>query len=160
MPRLFRYVSYRVPDRATAEDLTAAICEAALGELHRYNSPHGAFNGWMFGIARNVVRMHFRRLASQPASVALDNLPEMHAPGKSVEQEVELTAALRRVLALMPKLTEQEQEVIALRYGAELSNQEIAAVQNLSAVNVGVILHRALKRLKHLMILEDEVHDA
>jgi RNA polymerase sigma factor (sigma-70 family) len=161
MPRLFRYVSYRVRDRATAEDLTAAICEAALNELYRYNPPHGALNGWMYGIARNVVRMHYRRLASQPASVTLDNLPEMHAPGRSVEQEVELTAAFRRVLELMPGLTEQEQEVIALRYGAELGNQEIAAVLHLTAANVGVILHRALKRLKHLMILEDEeVSDA
>ena len=56
MPRLFNYVAYLVRDRAAAEDLTAAICERALGRLHQYDVRRGNLDAWMFAIARNAVR--------------------------------------------------------------------------------------------------------
>ncbi len=62
----------------------------------------------------------------------------------------------RQAVLSLHHLDEQEQEVIALRYGAELSNQEIAEVMGLSPNHVGVLLHRTLKKLRQAMQIEEE----
>ena len=67
MPRLFRYVYYRVGDNGLAEELTATVCERALSRLHQYDSERGEFKAWMFGIARNEINYHLRSQMSKPA---------------------------------------------------------------------------------------------
>src|SRR5688500_8321128 len=155
MPRLFRYVMYRVRDQAAAEEITAAVCEAALGHLHRYQPGRGDLNGWMFGIARNMLKEHFRSQARRGISVPLEAYHNLHAPGRSPEQAVELIEGFRQAVRGLRQLPEQEQEVIALRYGAELSNQQIAEMLGLNPNHVGVLLHRALKKLRHTLQAEE-----
>jgi len=52
---------------------------------------------------------------------------------------------LRRILLELP---EREQDLIALKYGAELTNREIAKITNLSESNIGSILHRAVIKIR------------
>jgi RNA polymerase sigma factor (sigma-70 family) len=155
MPRLFRYVMYRVRDQAAAEELTAAVCEEALKHLHRYQPGRGDLNGWMFGIAHNVLKQHFRSQARRGISVPLELFHTLHAPGRSPEQAVELIEVFRQAVRGLRHLPDQEQEVVALRYGAELSNQEIAEVMGLNPNHVGVLLHRALKKLRQTLQAEE-----
>ncbi len=151
MPRIFRYVCYRVRDRATAEELTAAICVEALTELHRFDPCKGEFNGWMFGLARNVVARHFRSAIRSVPTIPLESLPELRCPTRSPEEAVEMIECFREVLACLDWLSEQEQEVIALHYGAELPNRIISEVTGISEGNVRVLLHRGLKKLRAAM---------
>jgi RNA polymerase sigma-70 factor (ECF subfamily) len=151
MPRLFRYVMYRVRDQAAAEELTASICEVALNHLHRYQPGRGDLNGWLYGIARNVLKQHFRTQSRRAISVPLEMYHGLHAPGQSPEQAVEMIEHFRQAVRGLRDLPDQEQEVIGLRYGAELSNQEIAEVMGLNPNHVGVLLHRALKKLRQTM---------
>src|SRR5688500_6814634 len=95
MPRLFRYVIYRVRDQAAAEELTAAVCEAALTQLHRYQPGRGNLNGWMFGIARNMLKQHFRSQSRRAVSVPLEEFHTLHAPGRSPEQAAEFIDIFR-----------------------------------------------------------------
>ena len=155
MPRLYRYVMYRVRDQAAAEELTAAICEEALRYLHRYEPQRGGLSGWMYGIARNTLKEFFRAKARRPASVSLDSLHSLRAPGHSPEHAVELIEVFRQAVRGLRRLPDQEQEVVALRYGAELSNQEIAELMGLNPNHVGVLLHRALKKLRQAMQAEE-----
>ena len=155
MPRLYRYVMYRVRDQAAAEDLTAAICEEALRYLHRYEPHQGGLNGWMYGLARNKLKEFYRTKARQPASVPLDSLPNLHARGRSPENAAELIEVFRQAVRGLRSLPDQEQEVVALRYGAELGNQEIAELMGLNPNHVGVLLHRALKKLRQAMQAEE-----
>src|SRR5699024_6601508 len=67
MPRLFNYLSYRVRDRAAAEDLTAAICEKAVQNLHRYDPARSDLAGWIFGIARNELLHYLRSYRRRPS---------------------------------------------------------------------------------------------
>ena len=60
LPRIFNYVSYRVMDRDLAEELTSAIFERALKNIHTYRKDKGAFSTWLFTIAHNTVTSHFR----------------------------------------------------------------------------------------------------
>ena len=57
-------------------------------------------------------------------------------------------AAMR---AAMATLSEREQELIRLKFGAGLGNQEIAKVMRLRAGYVGVLLYRALRKLRAVM---------
>lgn len=160
MPRLYRYIWYRVRDQQIAEELTASVCERALSILHRYDSERGVMMAWMYGIAHNEVRGYFRSQRTRPALVSIDDLPGIRADSSlSVEgtyQRKEQIAAVLRHLAEMP---ERDQELVSLRYGAGLSNQEIAEITDLSENHVAVKLHRTLKRIRALLEAEHEAED-
>ncbi len=157
MRRLFNYVSYWVGDKMTAEELTAAICERALKCLHQYDPTKGTLDAWMFAIAGNMLRNHFQRMQRTPAFVALDDLPEIHAQGHSPEEVCEIAEAFRHITAHLPHLPEAERDMIALRYGAGLSNTEIARITGLTSNHVGVLMHRALKKLRQAVLSTEEV---
>jgi RNA polymerase sigma factor (sigma-70 family) len=157
IPRLFNYVGYWVHDGALAEDLTASICEQALHQLHRFDAARGSFDAWMFGIARNALRMHFRAQSRHPAPLSLDGLPEIRSTAQSIEEHLERAERFREVMHHLTQLSSQEREVVALRFGAGLSNTEAAAVLHVSANQIGVVLHRALGKLRAaLHHLEEE----
>ncbi len=156
MPRLFNYVSYQVRDRETAEELTAVICERALTRLHQYDPDRGALNAWMFSIARNVIRNHHRKRRCNPETLALDAFSDVQARGDSLEAIYEKSEAFRQAVCHLSYLPELEQEIVALRYGAGLSNREVAHIIGLTPNHVGVLLHRALKKLRQAMLIVEE----
>jgi RNA polymerase sigma-70 factor, ECF subfamily len=154
LPRLYRYVWYRVRDQALAEELTAATCERALQILDRYDPARGGFDAWMFGIAHNEVRSALRSQRRRPALLSLDALPWNRGSERPVEQQVARREAFDRLIGLIAALPEPDQAVVALRYGAGLSNPEIAQITDLTPNHVAVRLHRALKKLREALAAE------
>ena len=57
---VWNYVRYRVATAETTDDLTSEIFEKALRKLGSYDAAKGVFAGWLFAIARNSVRDHYR----------------------------------------------------------------------------------------------------
>ncbi len=155
MPRLFNYVSYRVQDQAAAEELTAAVCERALTRLHLFDPNRGSLDNWIFSIARNTLRNHYRDQARHPRMTSLDVMPPVRMSGPSPEQVYESAESFRRVVAHLNDLPDIEQEVIALRFGAELSHRQIAQVMGLTGIHVRVLAHRALKKLRQAVLTEE-----
>ncbi len=150
--RLFNYVSYRVPDKATAEELTAVICERALTRLHQYDPDRGVLDAWMFGIARNEVRNYYRSASQTSELMALDALPEVQAKDHSPEEICEMAETFKQIIHHLQRLPDVEQEVVALRYGAGLTNTEIAQVTGLTTNYVNVAIHRALRKLRQVIL--------
>ncbi len=150
LPKVYNFMRYRVGDDELAEDLTAQTFERALREWRRYSPQRGALSTWLFTIARRVAINHWhaqRRRPTVALSAAAKELPPVEPPDDAVENELAwqtLRAALRR-------LPELDQELIALKFAAEMTNREIAQVAGLSESNVGTRLHRALKRLRKLL---------
>jgi RNA polymerase sigma-70 factor (ECF subfamily) len=144
LPRIFNFFLYRVGDEALAEDLTAATFEKAWKHRERYRSDLGAFSTWLFSIARNIASDYFRQ---QRPEVALD---EAHtsANGRPVEETIQQEVDFARLSALLTQLEARERELVALKYGAGLTNRAIAEVTGLSESNVGTILHRVVTRLR------------
>lgn len=160
MPRLFNYISYRVRDEAVAEELTSAVCEKAIDSLDRYDPWQSKLDAWIFGIASNELRHYYRRHTRSPQNVSLDALPDLVAEGESVEEIVSRTTLTQRAIQLLDQLDEREQEIVALRYGADLTSSEIARLMNLNAGHVRVMLHRAIEKLNVLLVDEHEATDA
>ena len=145
LPRVYNYFRYRVGNGPLAEDLTATTFEKAWRGRGRYRRDLGAFTTWLFTIAHNVAVDYFRR---QETSISLTEGAPRAETAPSVEEIAQRRADFARLSALLAHLPVRERELIALRYGAELSNRRIAELTSLSESNVGVMLHRIIKHLR------------
>jgi RNA polymerase sigma factor (sigma-70 family) len=144
LPRVYNFFRYRVNDKLLAEDLTATTFEKAWRGRMRYRRDLSAFPAWLFTIARNVAIDHFRQKHSE---TSLDRAPQLSDP-VSLEETVQRKDDLDCLAALLVQLSAREQELIAFKYGAELTNREIARLAHLSESNVGTILNRAVQKLR------------
>lgn len=160
MPRLYNFIAYQVLDRQTAEDLTSRVCERALRHLDRYDPQRGSLDTWIYAIARNTLRNHFRSHARRPRHTSLEALPPFSANGTHPERRVEMMDTFKRVMGQLHHLPARQREAIALRFGGGLSNGEIAEVMGISANHAGVLLHRALTRLKKAVNDAEEMDNA
>ena len=147
LPKVFRYISYKVSDVHLAEDLTSTVFEKALTKFKSYDEKKAAFATWVFRIARNTVIDHFR-VSSRQRTVTLDEMtaePPAEGTPEDAVVEKEESAALRQCLL---KLTDREREIVQLKFSGELNNRQIAGIVGLSDSNVGVILYRAVRKLR------------
>ena len=144
LPRIYNYFRFRLASEADVEDLTARVFEKAWSARSRYRQDLAAFSTWLYRIAQNVGIDYLRsRRTHAPledaVEVIVDGTPEADAEGRS---------DLARLAALTASLPDRERDLIALRYGAGLSNRAIAPLVGLSESNVGTILHRTVQALR------------
>jgi RNA polymerase sigma-70 factor, ECF subfamily len=144
LPRIYNYFRFRVGADADAEDLTAHTFERAWRARERYRQDLAGFSTWLFAIAHNLAVDFLRSRRPQVSVDAAQELPGERTP----EEDAELHSNLERLTALAVLLSEREQELIALKYGAELDNRQIAKLTGLTESNVGTILHRAVQTLR------------
>jgi RNA polymerase sigma-70 factor (ECF subfamily) len=144
LPRIYNFFRYRVGDGPEAEDLTAATFEKAWRARRRYRRDRGAFSTWLYTIARNVAIDRYRR---RRPTVPLENATGRE-DGVSMDEVAQQHDDLARLGALLAALSARERELVALKYGAGLTNRAIARLTGLSESNVGTILHRVVRRLR------------
>jgi RNA polymerase sigma factor (sigma-70 family) len=156
MPSLFGYLFYQTQDQHTAQDLTSAACLRALERLEQYDPNRGKLKDWIFGIARNQLLEHFRSQRRRPPSIALTDAMECLAAVDEIELEYDEKEAFLEIISHLDELNEREREIISLRYGADLSNAEIASMLKITNNHVAVLLRRAVEKLKDKM--EARVH--
>lgn len=141
---VFNYCLFRCGDRAVAEDLTADTFERAWRARHRYRADRAAFNTWLFTIARRVVTDWQRRQARRPT---LD-LGEQQADDPSPELQLEATEQQAHLRRLLQRLDPAEQELIALKFGAGMTNRDIAGLIDKSETAVGSAVYRLMQKLR------------
>ncbi|MGE5176719.1 MAG: sigma-70 family RNA polymerase sigma factor [Hyphomicrobiales bacterium] len=144
LPRVYNFFRYRVGPGPVAEDLTSLTFEKAWRARDRYRRDRAAFGTWIFAVARNVAVDHFR---SERATAPLDEASEI-AGGPTPEDFAERRSDEERLGRLLERRTDRERELLALKYGSEFSNRDIARLTGLSESNVGTILHRAVQALR------------
>ena len=135
--RVYAYVAYRIGDGADAEDVTSETFERALRYRSSYDPSRGEPIAWLIGIARHCIRD-----AATAPTVPID---EAEARGEELEsvvvRRIDLAAALSR-------LGSHDRELLALRYGADLTARRTAEVLGMRTNAVEVALHRARARLR------------
>lgn len=144
LPKIYTFFCYRVGNHLLAEDLTSQTFEKAWKGRNHYRKDIGAISNWLFGIARNVAADHFRK---QQGEAQLDELGDLPAD-YSLEEIVQQHSEFYQLSLLLTQLSVREQELVSLKYGAGLTNRAIAEITKLSASNVGIILHRVVKKLR------------
>lgn len=144
---VYGFFGYRVARREEAEDLTQATFERAARAWERFDPERGTVQTWLLAIARNLLIDHYRsgRAASERplgeggVDEAALGLVEPAPPPLGPSPELE---------AALEGLSDRAREVVALRFGGDLSGAQIAELTGLSLANVQQILSRALRALR------------
>lgn len=149
--RVYNYIRYRCGDADIADDLTAAVFEKALLNFHRYESDRAPFSAWLFTIARNVVNSHLRHY-KVCHHTPLESIPEQPDWDDAPEACIISSETCEELLTALKSLDARERDLLSLKFGAHLTNRRIAVITKLSETNVGVIIHRALKKLRYQLV--------
>jgi RNA polymerase sigma-70 factor, ECF subfamily len=144
LPRIYNFFCYRVGNATVAEDLTSETFEKAWRNRWRYRRDLAAFSTWLFTIARRVAQDFYRK---KRHDLPLEQVTERVA-SENLEDLIEQNADLARLSILLSRLGDREKELVALKYGAGLTNRAIARLSGISESNVGTILHRAVQTLR------------
>ena len=145
--RIYNYARYRVLDPLTADDLTSEIFEKVLVKLHTYQSERGPFSAWLFTISRNTVNYHLRKQKIRQW-VSLENFRNQASREPKPDEQFTKDETQRELLGVISRLSEQERELIALKFNGGLTNRTISEITGLKENNVAVILHRVIKRIR------------
>jgi len=145
-PKIVRYMRYRVGEQA-AEDLAGDVFLRVVRNLDRQT---GSFAAWLYKIAANVVNDHIRKLKTTPL-MAMDDDPvqaeavaSTDTPVQSVGRKLDLNAALGL-------LTDDQRQLITLKFIQGLSNEDIAEVLDRTPGAVRILQFRALEALRELL---------
>jgi RNA polymerase sigma-70 factor, ECF subfamily len=139
--RIYGYVAYRIGDGPDAEDVTSETFERAFRGRHTFDPEKGSPTAWLIGIAR-----HCLSDLKRDEAISLAEPPEVEGIDPHEQTVSRLTLA-----RATSSLDVREQELIALRYGADLTARRIAEVLGVRTNTVEVGLHRALTRLRALL---------
>ena len=142
--RVYGFFAYRLSSVADAEDLTQQTFERALRAWSRYDETRASVATWLLVIARNLLIDHLRATRAAPVQSGDDaDLEAVPAPADrpSIGLDPELERALN-------ELGPRERELIALRFGGDLTGLEIAEMTCLTLSNVQQILSRSLRRMR------------
>lgn len=141
---VFRYLVVRVGDRALAEDLAGDVFLRFLDALKAGRPPQRTLAGWLYGTAAHVIAEHRRRIGRHPET-ALEptRAGDDPDPGALAEAAVTWDA----VHTALEALTEEQKDVVALRFGYGLPIDEVAEALGKSSGAVKQLQARAIAQL-------------
>jgi RNA polymerase sigma factor (sigma-70 family) len=142
---VYGYLAYRLNSREEAEDLTQNAFERALRAWPRYDERKASPKTWLLSIAHNLLIDHYRSSGRRVEPTEDGELQRHAGTTAGPENDLGLSPELAAALAT---LSQRDREVVALRFGGDLSGPEIAALLGLSLANVQQILSRSLRRLR------------
>jgi RNA polymerase sigma factor (sigma-70 family) len=154
-PPVYRFIARRV-GQALAEDLAAEVFATAYRRRAAYQPGLGSARSWLYGIAANVVRKHWRdeqQLLELDARLARDSLgPLPAAEFSDAADERVITALLApRIAGALAALNRDQREVLLLHAWAGLSHEEIAAALGIAQGTARSRLSRARAALRALL---------
>ena len=143
---LFIYVRGQCRSESAAEDIVSNAYYKAWRSARRYHVGSNGYRKWLFGIARNELRNYWS--ANQPA---LDITDLELAADDEFEASHAQADARRAVAQLLDTLTEQQRQVVVLRYFNNKSHEEIARIMGKREGAVRALLVRALRHMRKVM---------
>ncbi|HEX7255196.1 MAG TPA: sigma-70 family RNA polymerase sigma factor [Gaiellaceae bacterium] len=144
--RVYAYAAYRLGDGPDAEDVTSETFERALRYRKSYDPRKGEPVAWLLGIAKRCIDGGWSTVEYATEDVdAVDT--------GDLEEETVRRLTISRAVST---LDERDRELIALRYGADLTARQIAELLGARTNAIEVALHRALGRLRGILGVDEE----
>jgi RNA polymerase sigma-70 factor, ECF subfamily len=150
---LLRYLLARVYEAELAQDLTQEVFIRVIKGIGKFEyRDEKSFLGWLYAIATNVVMTHHRR--RRLVSTPLDDQDERFME----DSQSETRRAFDRIMLqqAMDELTEDQQQVLAMRFFADMPNSEIAGILQRSEGAIKAIQHRALQAMQRILGRDNE----
>lgn len=143
---LYSYAVSITRQHESAEDVVSQAFEKAYRKQNAFNPRKGSAEAWLFRIARNTALDYLRKAKKNPV------VPMQADVRGGVTNEPDVILEKREeqgdVGRLLSTVSGREREILSLKFFAELSNQDIAAIIGVTETNVGTLLHRTLERLR------------
>jgi RNA polymerase sigma-70 factor (ECF subfamily) len=147
---VFRFIYYRVNDRALAEDFTSETFLRALRRISTITYQGRDIGAWFVTIARNIVLDHMKSARHRLEITTADN-PEGDDHAPSPENAVLSTLTNERLMAAVAKLGDEQRECVLLRFIQGFSVSETAAVMGKNDGAIKALQHRAIRKLAELV---------
>ncbi len=145
--QVYRFVLLRSSrNKDLAFDLTSELFLKALEKFDSFDPTIAEFKSWIFSIARNHL-IDFYRMHRE--HVDIEAVAHELASPNQLAHELNVTHDTAMVVYALKKIPVAQQELIQLKFFAELTNSEIAEVLHKTEGNVRVMLHRAMQNLRH-----------
>lgn len=148
-PAIYRYFRYRLGIDEIAEDLTAEVFVRLLEALHTGRGPDSNLRGWLMGMAAHMANDYYRKHYARSYVELSEDVETDHADDP--HSIVENLEGCRLVQASMKNLTEQQQQVLALRFGSGYSLEETAEVMGKKPNAIKALQYRALEALRRVL---------
>jgi RNA polymerase sigma-70 factor, ECF subfamily len=144
--RIYSYLHMSVGNRHDAEDLTTQTFLKMLEAIGRFRWQSAPFSAWLFRIAHNLAMDHFRANKRwQPE----EDVPEPEGSAESsAEEEALESIGQASMLELIESLSQDQQQVLTLKFVFNFSNGEAATILEKTEGAVKSLQHRALASLQ------------
>jgi RNA polymerase sigma-70 factor, ECF subfamily len=144
-PALYRYAHYRLSNPNVAEDIVSEVFLLLLEAVHKGRGPRNTLRGWLIGTLSNLINNYYRKAYKQPTEELNQDVPaRVPDPGALLE----MTHREESVRAALLKLTLDQQNVLALRFGSGYSLEETATAIGKRVNAVKQLQYRALESLR------------
>lgn len=152
--QIYRFVLFRVGNEQTAEDLTSQVFLKAWDNLSSYQIRGLLFRAWLFRIARNSVIDYYRTYKeTMPLEPSALTKPD---PAAEVGDQVEQQLQAEEVHLALQQLTEDQRQVLTLRFIEGLSTEEVATVLGKRQGAIRALQMRGLQALAEIIETSDE----
>jgi len=143
--KIYSYLFYRSGrNQELAEDLTSEVFMKALEKFHTYRTD-SSFQSWIYAIAHNHLVDYFRK---KKTTVNLDDVENIIVSEGDVKSILRKRVAAEQVEVLLDFLSDEEKEIVLMRYQQSLAMKDIADIVDKPDTTVRVIIHRALGKLR------------
>lgn len=153
---IYRFIASRVHRPSDAEDLTQLVFVKALEALPRYEQRGIPFGGWLFRLARNTIIDHIR---TRHDHAELDAVSERASSDAGPEQLATVRNDLDAVSRALAGLTDEQREVIELRFFGGLSAREAAEVMGKQEGTVRGLQFRAIASLRRTLGMDLDIEE-
>ena len=156
-PEVYRYVRFRLDDEQACEDITSEVFLRLLDALNKRRGPVQNLRGWLIGTASNIVNDTLRQRYRQPEQ-DLDGKPEAGLIDEATPDGAwEISWEHEQVRNAISQLTDEQRQVLALRFSEERSLEETAKLTGKNVNAVKALQFRALAALRRWIVEEREV---
>jgi RNA polymerase sigma-70 factor (ECF subfamily) len=145
-PAVYRFLRYRIGTEEVAEDITSEVFVRLLEALHSGRGPESNLRGWLMGTAAHMASDYYRKKYAQPMAVLSEEVEA--SDGDDPLSLTEDNERQHLVRVNMQKLTEEQQQVLALRFGSGFSLEETAEAMGRKANAIKALQFRALEALR------------
>ena len=146
--KIAHYAYARIGDKAEAEDIASEVFLKALESLKEYEERGVPMQAWLFRIAHNLVVDHLRKVTKyKTVPIETVEIKSEADPQSSAEMNIEL----QRVAKVMGQLTEDQAEVVRLRFFGGLTAREVGDKLDKSASAVREMQRSALEKLRQIL---------
>lgn len=148
---IYRYIAFRVNDVQTAEDLTSEVFLRLLNALRDKVAPQNTLRGWLYGVASRVLKEHYRQKKRDSFTLLHEDIPAVES---SLDYQVNAILQNEKLQAVMRSLTDDQQNVLALRFGMGMPIQEVAVTMGKSEGSVKMLQARAIASISQRIMLQ------